>query len=173
MFLRALLLAACVLVAPAGAAFAASSPFSPASLIATLQGGGFAAKTFPLPHSAPGLEGAVATTVNGAKVVIFVGKCDGPADGEVCSLYLSSTFTDDKNLLSADMITRMNGKMTFSKATLQAHPGGGVGFFISYAFPTKGLTDPHYLLTVLQGFSMDLGRAVGVYKVAMDAKKQP
>ena len=172
MLLRALLLAVCDLLAPVGA-YAASSPFSPASLIATLQGNGLEAHTFPLPHAAPGLEGAITTAVNGAKVVIFVGKCDSPAQGEVCSLYLSSTFTDDKNLLSADMITRMNGKMTFSKATLQNHPGGSVGFFISYAFPTKGLTDTHYLLTVLQAFSMDLARAVSVYKVDMDAKKQP
>ncbi len=156
--------------APCLQAAAPRRGFTPDSLMAALRHAGYAATAMDLPKDAPSVSGAIATRIDKADVVILLDQCGKSGTGRACTVFLSTTFIDDRGLVDARLITRMNGHMVFGKATLKPGDGGHAAFMLSYAVSADVAADPGAIVAALRNFRTDITRAFRVYRAAAGGK---
>lgn len=157
-------------VPPCAQAAAPRQGFTPETLMAALRRAGYGASAMALPRGAPSVSGVIATRIDKADVVILLDRCGKTGTSRTCTVFLSTTFIDDKGLLDPALISRMNGHMVFGKATLKPGAGGHAAFMLSYAVSADVAADPGAIVAALRNFRTDISRAFSVYRSAAERR---
>ena len=147
---------------------------SVASLTSALQAAGYQALVSRPPTSPDSVLGIIATGVNGAKVNMFVFKCDNTKTDEVCLLTFVISFNDDKNILSDALLSAINQKTALVKVTKAIRPADSkLMMNVSYSFPTKEIDDTKFVQPLMQTFAQDVARVAAAYTAAIPPAAPP
>lgn len=136
---------------------------SVSSLVSALQSSGYQALLSRPPNAPEAMLGMISTGVGGAKVGIYVGKCDKSPTDDVCFLSFITVFNDEKNIIDEKTLEVLNKKASFAKVNRVQLPNGKPAFNIVYVYVCKDYTDTKFLTNVLQLFASDVGKVATAY----------
>ena len=121
-----------------------------ATIVAALQAGGHAQ-----------VIGLISTGVVGAKVTLYLQRCD--ADDDICLITFFASYNDPKKIVTDAMVATMNQRATIAKVFAQYRSDGSRGFGILYSYPCQGFEDSKFAPMVLSTFGADIIRVINVY----------